>query len=239
MNDRIKEKIEKLLNMAMSDSEHEAKLAMKLAVEMMSKHNITKDQIYKQEFIVKEITTSYKRLPSWVVDLYNKMAYVSGCTFIWKNANFFHKYAIAMIVGRERDVENTLYLVAFLEREINKRVKEYKKSIQNAYGDKGYKTILVKSFKTGIIDTIFLQLCNQYKDFFSKQTRGDELVPVDTRVKEAKDYFLNLGEDINETKSTAKYDKDAYMRGNEEAQDINANQAVAKQDCINLLESRG
>ncbi|NUW28949.1 DUF2786 domain-containing protein [Aliarcobacter butzleri] len=47
MSEKIKEKIEKLLNLSMSDNEHEAALALDRALKLMNEHNITKDEVYR------------------------------------------------------------------------------------------------------------------------------------------------------------------------------------------------
>ena len=44
MQEKIKSKIEKLLNLSMSDNEHEAALALERALKLMSENNLTKTE---------------------------------------------------------------------------------------------------------------------------------------------------------------------------------------------------
>lgn len=53
MSNKIKDKIEKLLNLSMSDNEHEASLALERALKLMNEHNITQEEVYRQNFINK------------------------------------------------------------------------------------------------------------------------------------------------------------------------------------------
>ena len=67
MSEKIKEKIEKLLNLSMSDNEHEAALALERALKLMNEHNITQEEVYRQNFINKELIieplADYKKQP--------------------------------------------------------------------------------------------------------------------------------------------------------------------------------
>lgn len=117
MSNKIKDKIEKLLNLSMSDNEHEAALALQRALDLMNSHNITKDEVYRQNFISEPLIIDNVTLPDWKVKLYSAMANVSGCVFTWRNGTKWRNVT-GSITGRERDVENAIYLVSFLVREV-------------------------------------------------------------------------------------------------------------------------
>lgn len=85
MSEKIKDKIEKLLNLSMSDNEHEAALALERALKLMNEHNITQEEVYRQNFINKELIINNKILPDWKVNLYSAMANIAGCCFTWRN----------------------------------------------------------------------------------------------------------------------------------------------------------
>ena len=130
MSEKIKDKIEKLLNLSMSDNEHEASLALERALKLMSEHNITKDEIYKQAFISKKFEINYLRVPDWLVKIYSYMSEISGCVFTWTNSHScLKRKAEGRFTGRERDVENAVYLSEFLKREVDKKTKKYKAEI--------------------------------------------------------------------------------------------------------------
>jgi len=135
MGEKIKDKIEKLLNLSMSDNKHEADLALQRALKLMNEHNITKDEVYRQNFISKDVEfKGIYKVTSWLVNLHSCMANIAGCVFTWRNGmNSRFKDCVleakGSIVGRERDVENAIYLIAFLKREIENRTDVYKKQL--------------------------------------------------------------------------------------------------------------
>lgn len=51
-NDKHKDKIKKLLELSMSDNENEANIALKQAMSLMNKHNLTKEEVYGQKMII-------------------------------------------------------------------------------------------------------------------------------------------------------------------------------------------
>lgn len=238
MSNKIKDKIEKLLNLSMSDNEHEAALALERALKLMSEHNITKDEIYKQAFISKKFEINYLRVPDWLVKIYSYMSEISGCVFTWTNSHScLRRKAEGRFTGRERDVENAVYLSEFLKREVDKKTKKYKAEIDEVYTDK-YKRILLKSYKIGIIDTVSKKLFARQNQFFTEQTAGTDLVCMDreTRIKESMSFLEELlGNKVKDHKSQAQYEKQGLKDGINAGKEIELNQAVSKQDEIKMI----
>lgn len=237
MNDKIKNKIEKLLNLSMSDNEHEAILALEKALKLMNEHNITKDEVYRQNFINKTFEIDNAVLPDWKIELYSAMANVSGCVFTWKNgfrySNTRREKVKGQITGRERDVENAVYLCEFLIREVEKKEKTKKNELK----DKGILGIklsqYLKSFKKGIIYIVFQRLYEQQNKFFNTQKEtGLICVDIKSKVKDSED-FLNGKFRLHNSK--AKNDKKAMNDGINVGKDIELNQAVSKQDEIKMI----
>lgn len=240
MSEKIKEKIEKLLNLSMSDNEHEAAIALSKAIKLMNDNNITKDEIYKQNFINKDFEINYRRVPDWLVKLYSSMAEISGCIFTWRNGWNYHldiEKAKGSFTGRQRDVENAVYLSEFLKREIEKNLKKYKAEIDEVYTEK-YKRILLKSYKFGIIHTINKKLLIRQDEFFNEQTTGTDLICVDrkSRIKDSMIFLEELlGKKPKDHKSQAQYESQGLKDGMNAGNDIELNQAVAKQDEIKMI----
>lgn len=238
MSDKIKSKIEKLLNLSMSDNENESAIALEKALKLMNEHNITKDEIYKQKMISKCFELNCYRLPDWTVNIYSYMSKISGCVFTWRNGNsFFDRKVKGRFTGRERDVENAVYLSDFLKREVERKTKKYKAEIDEVYTDK-YKRILIKSYKKGIIETVSKKLLSRQDEFFSEQTKGTDLVCMDreSRIKDAQAFLEELlGKKTKDHKSQAKYEKQGFRDGLNDGNDIEINQAVAKQEEIKML----
>lgn len=240
MSEKIKEKIEKLLNLSMSDNEHEAALALERAIKLMNENNITKDEIYKQNFINKDFEINYRRVPDWLVKLYSSMAEISGCIFTWRNGWSYHldiEKAKGSFTGRQRDVENAVYLAEFLKREIEKKLKKYKAEIDEVYTEK-YKRILLKSYKVGIIHTVSKKLLTRQDEFFSEQVTGTDLVCIDrqSRIKDSMAFLEELfGKKPKDHKSQAQYESRGLKDGVNAGDDLELNQAVAKQDEIKMI----
>jgi hypothetical protein len=163
------------------------------------------------------------------------MAEVSGCVFTWVNGNsYFVRKARGKFTGRERDVENAVYLSVFLKREVEKRVKEYKAQIDEVYTEK-YKRLLLKSYKIGIVTTVSKKLLRQSDKFFNEQQAGTELVCVDreARISDSLAFLEELlGKKIKDHKSKSQYEQQGLRDGMCAGDDIELNQAVTKQDEI-------
>lgn len=229
MSNKIKDKIEKLLKLSMSDNEHEASLALERALKLMNEHNITQEEVYRQNFINKELIINNKILPDWKVNLYSAMANVAGCIFTWRNGTKVK----AQITGRERDVENAIYLCEFLVREVERQEKLKRKELK----DKGMISTnlskYLKSFKQGIIKIVFTKLYEKQNQFFSSQKEtGLICLNIESKVKESED-FLKGKFRPHVTKS--KIDKKAEADGILTGQEIELNQAVSKQDEIKMI----
>ena len=61
--EKYKDKIRKLLQLSMSDNENEAAIALKQAMSLMNKHNITEDEVHRQQMMEGLVITPYRRPP--------------------------------------------------------------------------------------------------------------------------------------------------------------------------------
>ena len=229
MSNKIKDKIEKLVNLSMSDNEHEASLALERALKLMNEHNITQEEVYRQNFINKELIINNKILPDWKVNLYSAMANVAGCIFTWRNGTKVK----AQITGRERDVENAIYLCEFLVREVERQEKLKRKELKAKGMISTNLSKYLKSFKQGIIKIVFTKLYEKQNQFFSSQKEtGLICLNIESKVKESKDFLKGK---FRPHSTKAKIDKRAVADGILTGQEIELNQAVAKQDEIKMI----
>lgn len=229
MSNKIKDKIEKLLNLSMSDNEHESALALERALKLMNEHNITQEEVYRQNFINKELIINNKILPDWKVNLYSAMANVAGCIFTWRNGTKVK----AQITGRERDVENAIYLCEFLVREVERQEKLKRKELKAKGMISTNLSKYLKSFKQGIIKIVFTKLYEKQNQFFSSQKEtGLICLNIESKVKESKDFLKGK---FRPHSTKAKIDKRAVADGILTGQEIELNQAVAKQDEIKMI----
>src|ERR1700722_1065137 len=142
--EKQKDKIRKLLELSLSDNENEAATALRQAMSLMNKHNLSRKEVYGQQMIEHKIETPYYRIPDWYVSLASFMARTSGCFLVYRNGRSeYGDKAVITLAGRERDVENALYLITFLQRALESRVRVYRKKLQSQAADYKY---LIKSY---------------------------------------------------------------------------------------------
>lgn len=229
MKDKLKNRIEKLLNLSMSNNENEASLALEKALALMNEHNITEDEVYRQKFIKKEILFEVFILPEWMVKLNSSMAEVSGCIFTWRNGYKYKNVKVkGSITGRERDVQNAVYLIEFLSREIANKAKVKKKELSSRGASGSVLANFLKGYKIGIIRIVFIKLYKQQNKFFNQQVTEGGLVCVDIESKvQSSEDFLNGKFNLHVSK--AKENEKAIQEGIKDGSEININQAVSKQ----------
>lgn len=240
--DKQKVKIKKLLELSLSDNENEAGIALRQAMSLMNKHNITKDEVYGQNMENRVITTPYYRIPDWYAALHHLMAKVSGCFCVYKNGSAQHeKLATIQITGRQRDVANAEYLIVFLAREIEKSVQAYPKQLFKKGIVQRINTH-IKSYRIGFIDKIYQRMYTCQNQFFTaksrSQSKNNEVVCVDveSRINEAQHYYRNeLGQRFSQRKSQTRYVKSSLDDGYDAADKLEINPAVHRQTKFNRL----
>lgn len=238
MNNKIKEKIEKLLNLSLSDNENEASIALEKALKLMNENNITKDEVYRQNFIQKEFDIKGATLSDWKSDMYSSMCNVSGCIFTWRN-NYYNNDTSntvikGFITGRERDVENAEYLCSFLIREIEKQEKIKKKQLKDKGYFGSYLSSYIKSFKKGIIKSIFTKIYEQqYKFFTHNKEVGIICLDYESKLEECRKHLLHT---TRAKQSKAITNSNAMIDGINTGNNIEINQAVSKQNEIKALK---
>lgn len=232
MIEKRKEKIKKLLELSMSDNEHEASIALRQALSLMDKHNISKDDLSGQKMIQEFIVTPYISLPSWYTRIYSKMASLSGCMmYSDRGEESTDRYSRISLVGKERDVENAMYLSVFISREMEKSVVKYKKKI------KGHTRTasMIRSYKIGFINAVYQRMYKSKTQFFNAQVGKRDLVCIDTetRIEDAERYLKQeLNVSLISTRSKSSYIPSALDSGSNDADDLQINNAINKQKHI-------
>ena len=234
MEDKYKDKIKKLLELSLSDNQNEASIASRQAMALMNKHNLTKAEVYGQKMIAKTIKTPYTRLPSWYLLLHTWMCDLSGCLAVYTNGRTdMDKKASIEIAGRERDVENAIYLIVFLTRTLEQGVINFKKTLPN--NDCSNKAQLIKSYRMGFIRKIYSRMQASRNQFFTDHNNHNQLICIDhdTRVSEARDHYCQLhGTRLRKTHSASQYHPDGIHAGTSAAEQLQINNAVNRQKQI-------
>ena len=189
--ENIKEKIQKLLNLATSDNEHEAAVALSKATELMNKWNLDIAEVTGQKVKLEVFEFSFIRWTDEYRDLAVQLLTISSLYAVFqagsKKRNSFAKIHIS---GRPRDIENFVYLFEFIRTKVEKESQKYKLSIRKSgSGERNH--LETKSFRIGFIDQLCEKLRKSKSEFFSS---NNSLVCIDDEVKiqEAKDHLYDF-----------------------------------------------
>ena len=151
MDNKIIEKIQKLMSLADSPNKHEAESAMAKAQELMTKHNIEMQSIenYDSEY-VKEQTEGYSRATvesKYINNLLSEFFFVRLVSSRGRGQTFLN------IIGEKNNVKTALHMRVYLTNVFKSLWKEYKKENNAPNGSK-------QSFYMGIMSG-FTEVMNE------------------------------------------------------------------------------
>jgi len=229
MDDKIKNKIAKLLRLAESSNKNEAESAMAKAVSLMNKHNLSESDLYDDTIILCQKETRWSVIPNWVISLYSGVSKSAGVYFCYMNMrnSTLHK-AFMFLNGRQSDVDNVEYIAEFLINRINSMSKDFTKSLPKELSGM-QKQAKAKSYRMGLVDGITENMLKMTNDFFSSIDSSKSLIPIEdniTRMEQAKDAFLQK-HTVKESRSTAKYNSNDFDAGKKDASNINIHKGVS------------
>jgi hypothetical protein len=239
-----KDKIEKLLKLALSDNEHEAKAALDKAIELMEKYNITQEDIYKQNIIHKVIELDSYVIRDDIIWLGTKLGHISGLyTLYSQGSKKRNKKARFHITGRELDILNFEYILSIilfhLKSESNKKKMELRKKLKSSIYSKN--TNELYSFRKGLISGFLNKLKKQKEDFFKSYTNENKLglmvIPSnENKITEGENYFKNNFDcSITETVHTSNINSNYYSSGYKTGEDISISKPLQNKEQNILL----
>ena len=222
--ENIKEKIQKLLNLATSDNEHEAALALAKATELMNKWNLDQATVQGTKIETTEIYMPFYKWTSENQVLVNLLAKLCDGFCLFGSGNKQQdRFAKILISGRPRDLENFRYLYDFINTKMWKESEKYKLKIRNS--NQGKNNLEVKSFRIGFLRKIEEKLIASKHEFF---TVNKALVTIDseTKRKEAEDFLRGSIKKIKEQVQRISTINKHLEAGKNIAEDIDLNVAV-------------
>ena len=213
MNQKIVEKIKKLLSLANSNNENEALSSMAKARKLMAKYKIEMSEIKELDNEVKEkiikdsfgITHNGRQI--WKSSLSRIIADNFSC-YCYIDIDKSIK-----ILGKETDVKVVQQLILFginiVEKETDKLVKEYKKRKQSTRG-------LVKEYGLGFVAGV--------KKKFEEQNISDECSLMVVKAEDVTKEFetLHCKKRNSRTRRYSEHE-DAYNKGYKEGKQFSAN----------------
>ena len=238
--ENIKEKIQKLLNLATSDNEHEAALALAKATELMNKWNLDRETVLGQKIEKIDIEMPFYK---WTTENQKLVAILSKlcdgyCLYATGNKKFGH-FAKIVLSGRPRDLENFRYLFDFLDKKLRKESEKYKLSIRvSGINNKDNKNSMeTKSFRIGFLRKIEEKLEVSKKEFF---TTNKSLVVINSEAKrkEAEEYLLSIVGKVKEQKRSVTIIDKHMEAGKKVAEEIDLNVAISGQKKVYKLENK-
>ena len=238
--ENIKEKIQKLLNLATSDNEYEASMALAKATELMNKWNLDKETVLGQKIEKIDIEMPFYK---WTTENQKLVAILSKlcdgyCLYATGNKKFGH-FAKIVLSGRPRDLENFRYLFDFLDKKLRKESEKYKLSIRvSGINNKDNKNSMeTKSFRIGFLRKIEEKLEVSKKEFF---TTNKSLVVINSEAKrkEAEEYLLSIVGKVKEQKRSVTIIDKHMEAGKKVAEEIDLNMAIRGQKKVYMLEDK-
>jgi len=214
----IKERIQKLLSLATSPNENEAKAALLKAKELMAKHKLTDADFKKEDELVHllcedvEWTTDSGKI--WLVKLCTLIADNYLCTASWQTKKGTRTHTL-VITGLSEDAnickEVMGYAIGFVESRVD--------YLQRKRRDVDGKTV-ANSYATGF--TLGLEIA-----FEMQKDEHPEWGLVVVKPQEVNDYEQELGNRNVKTKKTG-FDPASYMKGQVDGKNFNAQRVLAE-----------
>jgi hypothetical protein len=137
--DKLADKIQKLMNLASSSNAHEAAAAMEKATELMSQHGLSPDDLKLRE--IKTVWFRSRQTIKAPKDFENALVWAVasafGCTVLWRNGDSSKKdyWGRFGLVGHARYIEVAQYTAEVLLKKVADARVVYSKQM----ADKGYR----------------------------------------------------------------------------------------------------
>jgi len=223
----IKEKIEKLLRLSLSENRHEAELAARRAMELMQRYALDHGDIFREELVTREFEVDYARIPIWLRELYGGLSSINGVYMVWIDGYRYGekkkslKKARIVLTGRESDILNTEYLLTVFLREIERKSAEYGRTL----GRVADKRSLLNSYRIGLGRGLCERLL-EATEYVEHSSEGRSLVPVshDDRYEISREFYIRDNE-VKSVESRVKRNL-AYYAGVIDAKDVEINRPV-------------
>jgi hypothetical protein len=171
-NKSILKKVQKLLSLANSDNEHEAKLAMDRANELLVKHNLTMQQASIDLDYQEEAVDSFKRAHpefKFACGIVSKFFFVQPLTSVRYvgEGRYRHKEQVLNLIGTETNVHIASYVYSYLTRNFKSLFKAYRKETGCLLRDR-------RDYYVGL----YMGLCDQLKETRQRTEKKTGLVLV-------------------------------------------------------------
>ena len=180
LDNKTKQKIQKLLARSDSPHEGEAKTALKMAVKLMAKHNVSESDVHSDPIITKVIEHSKVKLTKAESKLSFYIAKAFGVYLCYRQGSYGRKCKL-LFSGTEGDIEIAVYMFEVLSKKINKQALKWK-------SESGYTTSYVNEYKYGLSINIGQRMLEASQES-SNEMAGEGLIHIDDRYSKAKTMY--------------------------------------------------
>lgn len=221
---KIKSKIQKLLALGTSDNPNEAETAMRQAMALMQKHQICETELGADEKHTVIYSSGFTKLPPWCQSLFGGIARAMGVYMVWQNGSHGSK-ATVWLSGEQGACERVEYIYVTAYRQIEKMAQKFR------IDHEGVTASMTNDYKRGVA----ISYGNRIKEVYGtmEQELADEigtaLVPMDTRIKDAEDWFKThgIGKDWEITTSNRNDRNSAALhKGIQDGKNVQVSQGV-------------
>ena len=178
VEEKIIDKIQKLLALSTSSNEHEAALAASRVKDMMSKYNLSLSEVNvrKEKIIRRPISFGHQTNPVWLKLLSNYIAKAFDCKM------YIH-YSLVFFIGTEVDTKVAEYMLSYLTKTVEVMAQDFKSrrnpsdlSPKDKHSsNKKYKA--QTDYSMGVVNGIKSRLESYTKQFRVKST-GSDLIHI-------------------------------------------------------------
>jgi preprotein translocase subunit Sss1 len=219
-NQNTIEKIQKLLALSKSPNENEASVALKMAMDMLSKHNLSMSEINvekKETVEQEEVKFTGKNFSTWRTLLLNAIADSHYCNILK-----VHGTGIYYIIGKHTNRQATLLMFQYLSNvvEFECKVNMADKALTKTEG-KTY----ANSFKLGMVHRLTQRL-QEKKNSIILESKSNALIKVDPYAvskAENQEYIRNKYKVHQAQERTNNINNSAYYQGDKAGQRVGLN----------------
>lgn len=244
MDNKITEKIKKLLALSESSNENEAILAYQMAQELLTKHNLSLEDVQIDINILEETISTGDEWEEWKFLLYSVLAHCNFCQLLATTfENNVHRYNL---VGKEHNIIVVKEMYQYLEKTVEQLCKKRGEHLNKQYEKTGLTLTdqAFESLKIGIVkgictrlfktkqDTIKKEMNNKIKTFFKKDTKEIVISKYHTEEhKKINQYLESKYENIKQISTDqSKYIDKFIQDGKQESKKIGLNKQIKQGD---------
>lgn len=226
MDKTLLDRIAKLLALAdeaYNDSEHERELAAKRAADLMIRYGVTRDDLTREQMIVKRCESAFRSTPGWYHQLVVRVAEFCGVAYCFAatpaGRNQIHYFA-----GYREDIDSAEYLIEVIARQFVEQAKAYRRERSR----RGLRTSAAKTnaFKHGLafgVGKRFAEISERV--LAHKSNTRFALVPLEKSKLANERLDQEFGDSIANARHRAS-DANAFRTGVDAASSINVNPGV-------------